>query len=113
MNTINRGFRLLAVVLVVTLAIGFATPGRAEAIEPLIIVSIAGIAVIVIVVIVYLIVANMHESRTKAVKGEPQYLACIDSDVSPGNCWAISELPAPGAAITIPPAALARATQSP
>jgi hypothetical protein len=113
MNAINRGFRLLAVVLIVTLAIGLATPGRAEAIEPLVIVSIVGIAVIVVVVVVYLIVANMYESKSKSVQGEPRYLACVESDVSPGNCWALSERPAPGAAITIPPAVFARATQSP
>src|SRR5262245_50028305 len=109
MNTMNRAFRLLSLVLIVTLIIGFATPGRAEAIEPLTIVAIAGIGVIVIGVIAY-----MHESQKKSVHGEPRYLACVDSDVSPGNCWAISELPGPVAGLAASSVEIARAaTQSP
>ena len=114
MNTMNRTFRLLSLVLIVTLIIGFATPGRAEAIEPLTIVAIAGIAVIVIGVIVYLVIANMYESQKKSVQGEPRYLACVDSDMSPGNCWAISELPGPVSGLAASSVAIARAaTQSP
>ena len=115
MNTMNRAFRLLSLVLIVTLIIGFATPGRAEAIEPLTILAIAGIAVIVIGVVVFLIIANMHESQQKkGVQGEPRYLACIDSDVSPGNCWAISELPGPVSALAAQSVRIeAATTQSP
>ena len=113
MTPLKRGCRLLSVLLIVTLIIGMATPGRAEAMEPLTIMAIAGIAVIVVVVVVYLIVANMHESQGKRVQGEPRYLACVESDVAPGNCWQMAELPGPGATITIPPSALAAATQGP
>ena len=114
MNTMNRAFRLLSLVLIATLIIGFATPGRAEAIEPLTIVAIAGIAVIVIGVIIYLVIANMHESQKKSVQGEPRYLACIDSDVTPANCWAISDLPGPVAGLQGSSVEIARATtQSP
>jgi len=112
MNT-NRAFRLLSLVLIVTLIIGFATPGRAEAIEPLTIVAIAGVAVIVIGVIVYLVIANMHESQKKSVQGERRYLACVDSDVSPRNCWAISELPGPVTGFEAASVAIAAAPQSP
>jgi len=101
----------LAVVLIVTLAIGFATPGRAEAIEPLTIVAIAGIAVIVVVVVVYLIIANMHESQRKSVQGEPRYLACVESDVAPRDCWAIPDPSA--AALAAPRTVIAAATQGP
>jgi hypothetical protein len=113
MNAMNRGFRLLTLVLIATLAIGFATPGRAEAIEPLTIVAIAGLAVIVIVVVVYLIVANMNESKSRNVQGEPRYLACIESDVEPRNCWAIPEPSGHVPAVAAPPAAIAAATQGP
>ena len=113
MNTMNRAFRLLSLVLIATLIIGFATPGRAEAIEPLTIVAIAGIAVIVIGVIIYLVIANMHESQKKSVQGEPRYLACIDSDVAPGNCWAVSELPGPVSGLDASSVAIAATPQSP
>ena len=114
MNNMNRAFRLLSLVLIVTLIIGFATPGRAEAIEPLTILAIAGAAVLVIGIIVFLVIANMNESKQKSVQGEPRHLACIDSDVSPGNCWAISELPGSVSGLAAQSVAIAAATtQSP
>jgi len=114
MNTMNRAFRLLSLALIVSLIIGFATPGRAEAIEPLTIMAIAGAAVLVVVVIVYLVIANMHESQRKSVESGPRYLACIESDVTPRNCWAVSELPGPVSGLSAPSAVIAAAApQSP
>jgi hypothetical protein len=114
MSTMNRAFRLLSLVLIATLIIGFATAGPADAIEPLTIVAIAGAAVLVVVVIVYLVIANMHEAQRKSVEGEPRYLACIDSDVTPGNCWAVTELPGPVSGLPAPSAVIAAAApQSP
>jgi hypothetical protein len=114
MNTMNRAFRLLSLVLIATLIIGLATPGRAEAIEPLTIVAIAGAAVLVVAVVIFLVIANMHDSQKKSVQGELRYLACVDSDVTPGNCWVISERPGPVAGLPTPSVVIAAAaTQSP
>jgi len=113
MNTVNRAFRLLSLVMIATLIIGFATPGRAEAIEPLTIVAIAGAAVLVVVVIVYLVIANMHEAQKKSAHGETRYLACVDSDLTPGNCWGVSELPGSVSGLGASSVAIAAAPQSP
>jgi hypothetical protein len=56
-------FRVLALALAVVLLVTFATPAKAEAIEPLTILAIAGVAVIVLVLIVYLVVANVEGPR--------------------------------------------------
>ena len=56
-------FRALALVLAVVLLVTFATPARAEAMEPMTILAIAGAALIVIVLVVYLVVANVEGPR--------------------------------------------------
>ena len=56
-------FRVLALALAVVLLVTFATPAKAEAIEPMTILAIAGVAVIVLVLIVYLVVANVEGQR--------------------------------------------------
>ena len=53
-------FRVFAAALAVVLLMTFATPAKAEALEPMTIIAIAGAAVLVIVIIVYLVVANME-----------------------------------------------------
>jgi hypothetical protein len=53
-------FRVLALALAVVLLVTFATPAKAEAIEPLTILAIAGAALIVVVLVVYLVVANVE-----------------------------------------------------
>jgi len=113
MNITNRGFRLLSVILIVTLIVGFATPGRAEALEPLTIMAIAGAAVLVVVLVVYLIIANVHESQRRKAEGEPRYLACAESDIALRNCWAIPEPSGFEPVIVVPSATIAAATQSP
>jgi succinate-acetate transporter protein len=56
-------FRVLALALAVVLLVTFATPAKAEAIEPFTILAIAGAAIIVIVLIVYLVVANVENPK--------------------------------------------------
>jgi len=53
-------FRVLALALAVVLLVTFATPAKAEAIEPLTILAIAGAALLVVVLVIYLIVANVE-----------------------------------------------------
>ena len=87
MNATNRGFRFLAFVLIAALAVNFATPARAEAIEPMTILLIAGVALLVVVVVVVLVVLNVADKeKRRADVGEFRYLACIESDVEPRNC---------------------------
>jgi hypothetical protein len=57
-------FRALAVTLAVVLLITFAAPAKAEAIEPMTALAIAGAAIVVIVLVVYLVIANVEEGRT-------------------------------------------------
>src|SRR5262249_1008253 len=90
MNVTNRGFRFLALALIAALFINFAMPARAEAIEPLTIMLIAGVALVVVVVIVVVVIANMADKeKRRADLGELRYLACIESDMEPRNCWPI------------------------
>jgi hypothetical protein len=82
--------RLVAVTLVMVLALTLAIPRQAEALEPLTIVAIAGVAVLVVIVVIYLIVANASDSH-RAAAGEPRYVACVESDSEPRNCWVLPE----------------------
>ena len=69
-------FRVLALALAVVLMVTFATPAKAEAIEPLTILAIAGAALIVIVLVVYLVVANVEgdsKMRSEAPELQPVY----------------------------------------
>jgi hypothetical protein len=91
MNITNRAFRMLSLVLLVTLVVGFATPGRAEAIEPTLIIAIASAAAVVVILIVFLVVANMHESQQTAAADAQRYVACVESDVEPRACWALPQ----------------------
>jgi hypothetical protein len=53
-------FRTLALVLAVVMLVLAATPARAEALEPLTIVALVGLAVAGVVLIAYLIIANVE-----------------------------------------------------
>jgi hypothetical protein len=76
---INRPpFRLIAFVLILALTVMVATPEKADALEPLTIIAIAGAAVIVIVLIAFLVLANV-EGPKRADDG-PIYLACNGAD---------------------------------
>lgn len=88
----------MAVTLIVVLAVTLALPRRAEALEPLTIVAIAGLVLVGVIVVIYLVVANVSGSR-RAAAGEPRYMACVESDSEPRNCWALPEAPTPGPAV--------------
>jgi hypothetical protein len=56
-------FRMIALVLVTVLLVVAATPAKAEAIEPLVIVAIASLVVAGLLIIGYLIIANVEGER--------------------------------------------------
>ncbi len=71
-------FRLVALVLLLAVTLTFVAPARADAIEPLTMVAIAGAAVVVIVLIAYLIVANARGGREATID-----VACAEGP----SCW--------------------------
>ena len=75
-------FRVLALALAVVLLVTFATPAKAEAIEPLTILAIAGAAVIVLVLVIYLVVANVEGPKmSKAPSLEGPLVAAQEPEV--------------------------------
>ena len=100
MNITHSGFRLLAFTVVAVLALTLVAPARADALEPLVMVAIASLAVVGVIIIVYLIVANMADSRGTATS-ELRYVACVESDAEPRACWALPEPPPPAPAADI------------
>ena len=72
-------FRLIALVLATVLLVVAAMPAKAEAIEPLTIVAIAGLAVAGIVLIAYLVVANVA-GRKRADTGRVVWMACMGDE---------------------------------
>lgn len=69
--------RLIALLLAVVLMVVAGTPARAEAIEALTIVAIAGLALAAIVLIAYLVVANVEGGKS-ASEGRMIWVACAD-----------------------------------
>lgn len=87
--------RLTSVVLLVVLAVTFAAPARAEALEPLLIVTLVSLGVGVVIIIGYLIIANVYAD--KMGRAEPPVLvACLESEAAPRACWPLT----PAAAAT-------------
>ena len=74
-------FRILSVVLVITLSIMLATPPPAEA-DPMTVLAIAGGVVVVVILVVYLIVANASDGR-RASTEHAVWLACAGDDCRP------------------------------
>jgi hypothetical protein len=70
-------FRLIAIVLIVTLVVMIATPEKADAMDPLTIMAIAGAAAIVVVIILFLVIANKEGGRAS---NGPIYIACTGDD---------------------------------
>jgi len=75
----SAAFRLIAVVLVSVLLFVVATPARAEAIDALTIVAIAGLVVAGIVLIAYLVIANVEGDKV-ADAGRVIWVACTGDD---------------------------------
>jgi len=71
-------FRVLALALAVVLLVTFATPAKAEAIEPFTILAIASAAIIVVVLIVYLVVANVENPRMSESQPLPGPLIAVE-----------------------------------
>lgn len=70
-------FRLIAIVLIVVLVVMVATPGKADAMDPFVIMAIIGGAAIVIVLIAFLVIANTEGKRAD---NGPIYIACNGPD---------------------------------
>ena len=70
-------FRLIAIVLIVVLVVMVATPEKADAMDPFVIMAIVGAAAIVIVLIAFLVIANTEGKRAD---NGPIYIACNGPD---------------------------------
>ena len=83
--------RVLAVMLSIVLAMTFAAPARAEAIDVMTGLAIAGAVVVVIILIAYIIVANVKGSRMDDARNEklPVMVACAETEGQPRHCWAV------------------------
>jgi len=74
------------VVLLVVLAVTFATPARAEALEPLMIVTLISLGVGVVIIIGYLIIANVYADKMGPPES-PVRVPCKGSPAAPRACW--------------------------
>jgi hypothetical protein len=90
-------FRAIALLLVTVLLIVGATPGKAEAIDALVIVAIAGLALAGIILIAYLIVANVEGGKS-ADQGQVIWVACARDECTPVPT--ATALPAPMPSVT-------------
>jgi hypothetical protein len=82
-------FRLTSAALLAALLVILATPARAEALEPFIIIGIATVAVALFIVVVYLIVASASGPRGAAAT-DVRWMACDASDPTSRACWPIA-----------------------
>lgn len=92
MMTHGSPMRLIAVMLAVVLVMTFAAPARAEAIDPLTWVAIAGAAVCVILIIAYVIIASSRGPRIPDAQDDgprPVMVACAEAEGQPRNCWMV------------------------
>jgi hypothetical protein len=87
-------FRLIALVLATVLMVVAATPAKAEAIDALTIVAIAGLALAGIIIIAYLIVANVEGEGKSADSGRMIWVACAGDECTQVPAAAVAELAA-------------------
>lgn len=73
-------------VVLVVLAATFAAPARAEALEPLVILSLISLGVGVVIIIGYLIIANVYADKMGRTES-PVLVACTESPAAPRACW--------------------------
>jgi hypothetical protein len=59
----STNFRMLALVLATVMLLIAATPAKAEAVEPLVIIAAVGLVLAGIVLIAYLVIANVEGER--------------------------------------------------
>ena len=67
-------FRLIALVVLIAVAGTVVQPARAEALEPMTILTIAGVAIGVVLIIAVVIIANVRE-RQSGSAGDPVVIA--------------------------------------
>jgi hypothetical protein len=89
MRTHGSALRFLAIVLVVVLMATVSAPARAEAVDPMTALAIAGAAVCVVILIAFLVVANTKGPKMEQVERQPVMVACVETDGQPRNCWAV------------------------
>jgi hypothetical protein len=95
MMTFWPGYRAVAVILALVVALTLAAPGRAEA-DVLTTLAIVSLVVVGVMIVAYLIVANVAGGRAAA---GPVLLACVASDVAEPACWPVADhLPSAAAA---------------
>jgi hypothetical protein len=73
---------MMALVLVAALLLTAVTPARAEAVEPVTVILIAGAAVVVLILVTYLVVANARGERRAAAEpagDAPLVLAALNA----------------------------------
>ena len=75
--------KLMSVVLIVALIVMLMQPARAEAIEPMTIITIVGAAVLVIGIIVVVVIANVRDEQRSAAL-EPPMVAVLDQGGAQG-----------------------------
>jgi hypothetical protein len=85
-------FRLTALVLATVLMVVAATPAKAEAIDALTIVAIAGLALAGIILIAYLVVANVEGNSADA--GPMIWVACAGDECTQVPAAAVAGLAA-------------------
>jgi len=66
---------MIALVLLVVVAATLVQPGKAEAIEPMMVMTIVGAAVVVVLIIAVVIIANVREGQGSADRGEAVVIA--------------------------------------
>ncbi len=81
-------------VLLVVLAVTFAAPARAEALEPLVILTLISLGVGVIIIIGYLIIANVYADKMGLAES-PVLVACVEPEAAPRVCWPLAPAAAP------------------
>ena len=69
-----RTFKLITLVVLIAVIGTVVQPARAEAIEPMAAITIAGLAVGVVIIIAVVVIANIREKQTGAA-GDPVLIA--------------------------------------
>ena len=69
-----RTTKLIALIVLVAVVATFVQPARAEAMDPMTAVAIAGVAIGVVIVIAVVVIANVREKQG-GLAGEPALLA--------------------------------------
>jgi hypothetical protein len=83
--------KLTSVVLVTILILTFAAPAKAEAIDPVLAISLASLAVVAIIIIVYLVVASTRGPKMQSESEEaPSRMACLQVDGVTQRCWTVA-----------------------